>query len=113
MEVRRVWIHGHPIFEHSEAFQQPTSLSQVGPSHPTSIVHAGGKLSSSVGHVESKQSATTSHVDTIEKTGRLKCKLSSLVSYAREIILLTSSLLSQRCKECGPRLRIFLLLNNL
>ena len=28
-EVRRVWFNGHPVFEHSEAFQQPTSLSQV------------------------------------------------------------------------------------
>ena len=65
-------FHGHPIFEHSEAFQQPTSLSQVGPSYPSSGGHAGGKISTSVGHVESKQSATTSHVDTIEKTGRSK-----------------------------------------
>ena len=31
-------------------------------------------------------------------------KLSSLVSYVREIILLTSALLSQRWEECGPRL---------
>src|SRR5713101_8388922 len=27
-EVRRVWLHGHPVFEHYEAFQPPTSLSQ-------------------------------------------------------------------------------------
>ena len=51
-EVQRVWLHGHPIFEHSEDFQQPTSLSQVGPSHPASGGHAGGKLSPSVDHVE-------------------------------------------------------------
>ena len=54
MEVQRFWFHGHPIFEHSEAFQQPPSLSQVGPSHPASVVYAGGKISSSAGHVESK-----------------------------------------------------------
>ena len=53
-EVRRVWAHGHPVFEHSEVSQQPTSLSQVGPSHPASVVHAGGKISTFVGHVESK-----------------------------------------------------------
>ena len=63
------------VFEHSEAFQQPTSLSQVGPSHSTSGGHAGGKISTSLGHVESKQSATSSHVDTIEKMGHLKCTL--------------------------------------
>ena len=71
-KVRRVWIHGHPVFEHSEAFQQPTSFSQVGPGHLASVVHAGGKLSSSIGHVERKQSSTTIHVDTVEKTGRSK-----------------------------------------
>ena len=75
MEVRRVLFHGHPIFEHPESFQQPTSLSQVGPSHPASVVHARVKLLASVGHVESKQSATASHVDTVEKNGRSKCKL--------------------------------------
>ena len=74
-KVRRVWIHGYPIFEHSEVSQQPASLSQVGPSHPASDGHVGGKLSAFVGHVERKQSATTSHVDNVEKTGRLKCKL--------------------------------------
>ena len=73
--MRRVWIHGHPIFEPSEAIQQPTYLSQVGPSHPASVVHAGGKISSSAGHVKRKQSSTASHVDTIDKTGRSKCKL--------------------------------------
>ena len=31
----------------------------------------------------------------------------------REIILLMSALLLQRCEECGPRLNNFLLLNNL
>ena len=39
--------------------------------------------------------------------------LSSLVCHAREIILLIYALLSQRCKECGPRLKDFLLLKNL
>ena len=72
MEVQRVLFHGHPIFEHPEYFQQPTSLSEVGASHSASVVHAGGKLSSSAGHVESKQSATASHADTVEKTGRWK-----------------------------------------
>ena len=24
-EVRRVWIHGHPVFQHSEVSQQPTT----------------------------------------------------------------------------------------
>ena len=75
MEVQKVWVHGHPIFEHSEAFQQPTSLSQVGPSYPAPGGHVGGGISTSVGHVERKQSATASHVDTFEKTGRSKCKL--------------------------------------
>ena len=51
MEMRRVWFHGHPIFEQSEYFQQPTSLSQVGPSHPASRGHAGGKLLASIDHV--------------------------------------------------------------
>ena len=37
VEVWRVWFHGHPIFEHPEVFQQPTSLSQVGPSHLASF----------------------------------------------------------------------------
>ena len=32
-------------------------------------------------------------------------KLSSLVSYVREIILLTSALLLQRCEECCPTLK--------
>ena len=27
MEVQRVWFHGHPVFEHSEVSQQPTSPS--------------------------------------------------------------------------------------
>ena len=35
--------------------------------------------------------------------------LSSLMCYAREIILLICALLSQRCEECGPRLMDFLL----
>ena len=70
--MRRVWFHGHLIFEHSEFFQQPASLSQVEPSHPASVVHAREKISASVGHAESKQSSTTSHVDTIEKNGHSK-----------------------------------------
>ena len=74
-EVRRVWFHGHLVFENSEAFQQPTSLIQVGPSHPASSVHARGKLSSFADHVERKQLATSSHVNTVEKTGCSKCKL--------------------------------------
>ena len=39
--------------------------------------------------------------------------LSSRVCYAREITLLICALLSQRCKECGPRLMDFVLLNTL
>ena len=74
-KVQRVWFHGHPVFEHSEVSQQPTSLSQVGPSHPTSGGHDRGKLSASVGHAKRKQSSTASHVDTVEKTGHSKCKL--------------------------------------
>ena len=74
-EVRRVWFHGHPIFEHPEVFQQPSSLSRVGTSHPAFGGHAGGKILASVGHAKSKQSSIASHVDTIEKTGRSKCKL--------------------------------------
>ena len=73
--MQRVWFHGRPIFKLSKVFQQLASLSQVGPSHLASRGHAGGKISTSVGHVESKQLATAIHVDTIEKTGRLKCKL--------------------------------------
>ena len=53
-EVRRVSTHGHPVFEHSEVSQQPSSLSQVGPSHLASGGHAGGKLSTSIGHAERK-----------------------------------------------------------
>ena len=113
MEVWRVWLHSRPIFEHSEVFQQPASLSQVGPSHPPYGGHAGGKLSAFVGHAERKQSATASHVDTVKKLVIRSANLSSLVSYAREIILLTSALLLQRCKECGPRLKNILLLSNL
>ena len=74
-EVRRVWIHGHPIFEHYGVSQKPASLNEVGPSHLASVVHAGGKLLASAGHAKRKQSATASHVDIVEKTGRLKCKL--------------------------------------
>ena len=74
-EVRRVWFHGHLVFKHFEVFQQPASLSHVGPNNPAFVVHVGGKLSAFVGHVESKHSATSSHVDTIEKTSHLKCKL--------------------------------------
>ena len=55
--------------------QQLASLSQVGPSHPASDGHVGGKLSAFVGHAERKHSTTASHVDTVEKIGRLKCKL--------------------------------------
>ena len=54
VEVRRDWFHGHPVFEHSEVFQQPSSLSQVGPSHPTSGGHVGGNISASIGHTERK-----------------------------------------------------------
>ena len=75
MEVQRIWFHGHPVFEHPEDFQQPASLSQVGPSHPASVVHAGGKILASAGHAESKHSSTASHVDTIENTGHSKWKL--------------------------------------
>ena len=64
MEVRRVWFHVHPVFEHPEVSQQLASLSQVGHIHPTSGGHVGGK-----------QSATTSHVGTVEKIGRLKGKI--------------------------------------
>ena len=75
MEVWRVWFHGHPVFEHPEVFQQPTSLSQVGPSHLASGGHIGGKISASVDHAERKQSSTASHVDIVGKTGRSKYKL--------------------------------------
>ena len=62
-------------FEHSEVFQQPTSLSQVGPNHPAFGGQARGKISASVAHVESKQSTISSHVDTVDKTGCSKFKL--------------------------------------
>ena len=63
VEVRRVWFHGHPIFEHPEVSQEPSSLSQVGPSQPASVVHAGGKLLASAGHAERKHSSTASHIE--------------------------------------------------
>ena len=49
-------------------------------------------------------------VTPLRKLVILSAKLSSLVSYAGDIILLTSALLSQRCEECGLRLKNFLLL---
>ena len=73
-EVQRVWFHGHLIFEHPKVSQQPTSLSQVGPSPSASASHAGGSLSASVVHAEDNPSATVSHVDTVEKTTHSKHK---------------------------------------
>ena len=61
-----------PFFKILTLFQQPASLSQVGPSHPASNGHDGGKILASIGHAESKQSSTASHVDTIEKIGHSK-----------------------------------------